>query len=146
MHDKLDIADEMLDAAIVQFLDQRRYFAALNLAAVAEELYGKHIRIIGLRDSQQENIETVDRIARNQGITDFTIKSWKKIATHQKNSIKHYDAEADRFIEIDPNDEARLVIFDALANHTKLDREITSIVQRFSDFAQKWAAENNMKI
>ena len=49
-HDKLDIADEMLDSAITAFVEHKRFFVALNLAAVAEELYGKYVRICGLKD------------------------------------------------------------------------------------------------
>ena len=44
-YDKLHIADEMLDSAIEEFLDNRRFFAALNMAGVAQELYGKAIKI-----------------------------------------------------------------------------------------------------
>ena len=56
-HDKLEIADQMLDAAINEFLNHKRYLPALNLAAVAEELYGKYIRICHDQDALQKNIE-----------------------------------------------------------------------------------------
>ena len=63
-HDKLDIADEMLDGAIKAFLDSKQFFVALNLAGVAEELYGKVIRINGGMNSQSSLIELAKDIAR----------------------------------------------------------------------------------
>ena len=45
--DKIQIAEEMMTAAIVEYLEHRRHYAAINLAGVAEELYGKLVRISG---------------------------------------------------------------------------------------------------
>lgn len=36
-----------MTAAIVEYIEHCRYFAAINLAGVAEELYGKLLRISG---------------------------------------------------------------------------------------------------
>lgn len=141
-HDKLQIADQMLDAAINEYLEHGRYLAALNLAYVAEELYGKYVRICQQKDALQENIEAAQLIAKKQGGPQLEIKEWKKVANRYKNDIKHFDSESDRFVEIDAEDEARLAIADALSNHFKLQREETEEIKRFNAWAREYASKN----
>jgi len=58
---------------------------------------------------------------------------------HEKAG-KHFDSEADRHIEITPEDEARLMItVAALSNHSKLGREVTPIIQRFNGYGHEKA-------
>lgn len=137
--DKLDIADEMIESAIQQFLDHQHYFAAFNLAGVAEEIYGKALRIDGGKDSQMELIDAVRLLTAQRGGPDIPVREWKKIATEKKNSIKHLDSASDRHIQIDVEDEARLMIGEALSNHTKLARSVTSEIQRFYEFGNEYA-------
>ncbi len=141
-HDKLEIADQMLDAAINEFLNHGRFLAALNLGAVAEELYGKYVRIRKKTDALHENIEAAGRITEKQGGPELEVKEWKKIANEYKNNIKHFDSEADRFVEIEAEDEARLAIADALSNHCKLEREESAEIKNFIKWAQEYVAPN----
>lgn len=136
-HDKLDIADQMLDAAITEFLDHGRYFSALNLAAVAEELYGKAVRIGQNKNALDENIEAAQILLKEKAGGEITFKEWKQVANYYKNSIKHFDSSSESYVEIDPQNEARLAIADALINHNTLQRKDTSNVRRFN----KWATE-----
>lgn len=139
-HDKLDIADEMLDGAITAFLDSKQFFVALNLAGVAEELYGKLIRLNGGMNSQSSLIELAKAIARYDG-DELTDTDLFKVSVMHKNGIKHLDTEGQRFIEIDIEDEARSAIGCALANHTLLDRQFTPTVHRFYEFGQAWSQQ-----
>lgn len=139
--DKAEIADEMLEAAIEQFF-QGRYFAALNLSGVAQEIYGKLVRLAGLQDQIQETIHFANEIAKRQGGPEVTVKEWKKIAAEQKNGVKHCDSEADRHIEIDAQDEARLMIGDAVSEKDKLGRANTQNIERFYEFAREWSIKN----
>lgn len=140
--DKLIIADEMIEAAIEEFLTYQRYFAALNLAGVAEELYGKYVRIQGGRDIQMEIIEAAGKLEKMYGHPDTPLKEWKNIANHLKNAVKHFDSEKDRYLEFDAEDEAKSMIGDALSNHAKLEREVTPTIKRFYDFGREWAEKN----
>jgi hypothetical protein len=140
--DKLTIADEMIEAAIEAFLTHKRYFSALNLAGVAEEFYGKYIRICGDRDIQMETIEAAGKLSNIHGGPETPIKEWKNIANHLKNAVKHFDSERDRYVDIDAEDEARSMIGDALSNHAKLDRPVTPTIQRFYDYGREWAVNN----
>jgi len=130
-HDKLNIADEMLDGAILAFLDSKQYFVALNLAGVAEELYGMAIRQRGGVNSQSSLIALAKAIALLDGNSEFTDSDLFKVSVMHKNGIKHLDSDEQRFIEIDVADEARSVIACALTNHAQLDRQFTQNVQRF---------------
>lgn len=141
-HDKLVIADEMLVAAIIEYLDHGRYFASLNLAAIAEELYGKYVRVKGLQDAQHQLIVEANKISHDQGVTVITVKDWKKTSVFYKNSIKHFDSEADRFVEMNPENEARLTISDALTNHKLLNRQSSTTIQRFCEFAERWVIQH----
>ena len=99
--DKLEIADQMLESAIEEYIDKQRYFSAFNLAGVAEELYGKFIRINGGKDAQTSTIEAVERLNKIRGWIPIPGRELKKIANRPKNSVKHFDNNEDRFIEID---------------------------------------------
>ena len=140
-HDKLDIADEMLDGAIKAFLDSKQFFVAFNLASVAEELYGKLIRLNGGMNSQNSLIDLAKAIARIDGNVELTDSDLFKVSVMHKNGIKHLDTEEQRFIEIDVEDEARSAIGCALTNHTLLERQFTPTVQRFYEFGRAWSQE-----
>jgi hypothetical protein len=142
LHNKLDISDEMIEAAVVEFLDHRRYFAALNLAGVAEELYGIYARINGKQNCQDGLIELAQTIAKIDGAEEFPRKGWRNIANYSKNAIKHLDDESDIEIELDSFDEARAMIGNALSNHALLSRKITPTIQRFYVFANAWAVDH----
>lgn len=135
-HDKLNIADEMLDGAIKAFLGSSQFFVALNLAGVAEELYGKVIRLNGGMNSQSSLIELAKFIDRSGELKDSDLF---KVSTLHKNGIKHLDTEEQRFIEIDIEDEARSTIGCALTNHNLLGRQFTPTIQRFYVFGQVWS-------
>ena len=138
-YDKLNIADEMLDGAIRAFLDSQQFFVALNLAGVAEELYGKAIRLAGGVNSQSSLIELAKAIARLDGNRELKDSDLFKVSVMHKNGIKHLDNKDQRHIEIDVEDEARAAIGCALTNHTLLDREFTPNVQRFYEFGRTWS-------
>lgn len=140
-HDKLNIADEMLDGAIKAFLDSSQFFVALNLAGVAEELYGKVIRLNGRMNSQSSLIELAKFIARIDGSAELKDSDLLKVSTMHKNGIKHLDTEEQRFIEIDVEDEARSTIGCALTNHKLLNRQFTPTIQRFYVFGKAWSQE-----
>lgn len=141
--DKLIIADEMIETAIELYLDNKRYAAALNLAGVAEEIYGKYVRMLGKQDVLSSTVVAANRLAKIHGSPGLPIKDWKKIARTAKNGIKHLENIGDRVIEIDLEDEARAMIGEALTNHGALERNMSATLQRFYDFARDWSARQN---
>ena len=130
--DKLDIAEEMLDAAICEYLDARRCFAAINLAGVAQELFGKEVQLRGQTSSIREVISTAKRVAELEGKGELVDdKTWMKIAGTTKNSIKHFDSGNDRFVTIDHDAEARYAIGNAIVDGEKVGMAKSAHVTRF---------------
>jgi len=129
--DKLDIAKEMLDAAIDEYLDHQRYFAAYNLAAVSEEILGKFVRLNGGKDALTKSVENVKIVNSALKGGDLPDKKWKKIIRDKKNSIKHMDSENDRYIESNISDEVRWMINDAVKNFDALNLKTTQNIERY---------------
>lgn len=140
IHDKLDIADEMLEVAIHAFLDTGHYFVAINLANVAEELYGKFIKLTGGESSQQSLVKAAQGLASSIWSDGPPCdKDLINASVRVKNDIKHLDTLDQRYLEVDVEDEARAAIGCALTNHTTLGREPSPTTQRFYDYAQRWS-------
>jgi len=98
-YSKLTVALEYLEAAIEEREIHQRYFAAMNLAAVAEELLGKMVRVSGKIDQLTTAVNLVSKIQENvKGLFDLGFenkKELKKILGNSKNSIKHMDSAGD---------------------------------------------------
>jgi len=131
---KTDIALEMLDAAIVEYLDHQRYFAAFNLAGVAEELLGKFVRLEGGTDALTEFVELNKNVSDGLGQKPLSPKEWKRVIGSQKNSVKHMDSERERQYEGNIPNEAKRMIARAIKNYRKLGLPSRSKVKRFNDY------------
>jgi predicted phosphohydrolase len=137
--DKLNIADEMLDGAIDEFLNKERYMVSINLAAVAEELYGKYIRVLGGHDVQ---METIAAVMKANPDSSLIVNEWKGIANKLKNGIKHFDSESKRYMTFEPQVEARLMIADAISNSEKLARPNSKLIELFYEYARNLGLQN----
>ena len=131
--DKIQIAEEMMTAAIVEYLEHRRYYAAINLAGVAEELYGKLIRISGGKTMRDELIDSALDTEKEGYLTR---KDMKCAASYSKNAIKHMDSRNDRFIKINAESEARYAIAEAMENRDKLNLPPNKFLDQFSENAK----------
>ncbi|MGH8227251.1 MAG: hypothetical protein ACREU3_04985 [Steroidobacteraceae bacterium] len=142
-YDKRDIAVELLDAAVSEHLDYGRYFAAYNLAAVAEELLSKFLLIDGKSDSAKSAIGMVKAMSCALGHPEGEDKTWRKILFTLKNRIKHMDSKNDRYVDANIEVSARQKILDAVTNLERLgqrrskpaDRFIEHLLQRRSSAA-----------
>lgn len=128
--DKLTIADEMLEVAIENYLDNGRYFSALHLAGAAQENYGKWVRINQGQDFSTLIFEQADKAFKDQGET-LDINAIKKSEKHSKNTIKHLDNHGDRYALLDPILDAFMQISEAIVDNALLHREETNNVKRF---------------
>ncbi|WP_421831990.1 hypothetical protein [Limnobacter sp.] len=134
---KLPIALEYLEAAIEEREIHQRYFAAMNLAGVAEELLGKHIRIIGKQDQLTEVIDSLSFInhslANKLGWPERSRKDLKNLMASTKNSIKHMDTTNDATAKLyfDVKDESKWLIQAAIRNLDILGIEYSGTVRSF---------------
>lgn len=133
--DKLEIADEMMESAIECYLDQKRYFSALNLAGVAQEIYGKWIRINGGKDLPSQFIDNMEELAKLSD-SDFRRKDCVKISKSTKNSIKHLDSEPDRYAILEPNLDSYIQIMEAYVENLRLGRPKSENIVRFEKYIQ----------
>jgi len=93
---KLKIALEYLEAAIEERELHQRYFAAMNLAGAAEEIFGKIIRVLGKTDQLTGTVETLTDIQEQLSWEKQSRKDLKNLLGSTKNSIKHMDSVNDR--------------------------------------------------
>lgn len=134
---KLPIALEYLEAAIEEREIHQRYFAAMNLAGVAEELLGKHIRISGKQDQLTEVIDSLsfinDSLANKLGWPERSRKDLKNLMASTKNSIKHMDTanESTAKLYFDVKDESKWLIQAAIRNLDILGIEYSGTVRSF---------------
>jgi len=93
---KLKIALEYLEAAIEERELHQRYYAAMNLAGAAEEIFGKIIRVLGKTDQLTGTVETLTDIQEQLSWEKQSRKDLKNLLGSTKNSIKHMDSVNDR--------------------------------------------------
>ena len=141
--DKIQIAEEMMTAALVECIEHRRYFAAINLAYVAEELYGKLIRISGEKTMRDEVIDSVLKEDKEGYLDRKLIKS---VASYYKNSIKHMNSRNDRYISINVESEVRHAISAAMENRDKLNLPPNKLLDQFSEDAKNFQLRKKSKL
>ncbi len=142
---KLNIALEYLEAAIEERELRQRYFAAMNLAGVAEELLGKLIRANGDVDQMTEAVNRLNVIQKvgveQLGWKKLSEKELRKLLVRPKNSIKHMDSvaseySAELFFEVE--DESKWLIQSAIRNLDILNIDYSNVVK---EFVNKHAAD-----
>lgn len=119
---KLNIALEYLEAAIEEREIHERYFAAMNLAGVAEELLGKIIRATGGKDHLTKTVEDLEfiqkKVREHLDFEERSRKDFKKLLGSTRNSIKHmdsvFDSKAQLYFEVE--DESKWLIQAAIRN------------------------------
>ncbi len=135
---KLNIALEYLEAAIEERELRQRYFAAMNLAGVAEELLGKLIRANGDVDQMTEAVNRLNVIQKvgveQLGWKKLSEKELRKLLVRPKNSIKHMDSvasenSAELFFEVE--DESKWLIQSAIRNLDILNIDYSNVVKGF---------------
>lgn len=136
---KLNIALEYLEAAIEEREIHQRYFAAMNLAGVAEELLGKIIRVVGKTDQLTHTVNTLSEIQKvgmeHLGWEERSTQDQKKLLGSPKNSIKHMDNVSDRNAKLyfEVEDESKWLIQAAIRNLDILEIYHSGTVKGFID-------------
>jgi hypothetical protein len=134
---KLNIALEYLEAAIEEREIHRRYFAAMNLAGVAEELLGKIIRVTGGVDQLTSTVDMLSSIQekfKDQMDLGFnTKKEFKNFLASAKNGIKHRDngKDSNALFHCEIEIESKWLIQAAIRNLNLLNIQHSVIVREF---------------
>jgi hypothetical protein len=131
MWKRYKIASEYLDAAIGFFLAGTNYFCAIHLSAVAEELFGAHLRedqrIFTLAWKAEKALMSETGPIPSDAVARRSVNAWK-------NDVKHMNDGASQTITIDPAFAAEHHIKQALINFYKLNlRKKSAAVRKFED-------------
>jgi hypothetical protein len=129
--DKRDVAMQLLDAAITEYLDYARHFAAYNLAAVSEELTSKLLGLSGQCDATSLKMGALKAMTDVLHQTTPGHRVWWRELFRLKNTIKHMDGEENRFFEANIDASARQKIGDAIGNAGRLGIAKSPQVRRF---------------
>jgi hypothetical protein len=135
---KLDLAIEMLDEAIRQFLDHRSYACSLNLAGAAEEVLGRTVELRGGESSLVEHVKDHLMIAKAFPGSTLTPAQSRQRYNLAKNSIKHLNDTDDAEVTLDLVDEAIAMLNRAIRNVILLQIPYTKEIVRFDG----WYIEN----
>lgn len=117
--EKIAIAVEYIETASILWIHEINYFAAMHLAAAAEEISGKACRIERKKSNYDELREEVIRMLSAAGI-DHTENDIKNAFYGAKNSIKHMDSKSDRLVSINSKNQSATYIVSAFRNFEKL--------------------------
>jgi len=137
-YSKFKIALEYLEAAIEERELHQRYFAAMNLAGVAEELLGKIIRVLGKTDQLTDVVEKltqVQELAWDQlGWEKQSRKDLKNIIGSSKNSIKHMNSISDQNAQLyfEVEEESKWLIQAAIRNLDILEIPHSGTISAFT--------------
>jgi hypothetical protein len=137
-YSKIEIAVEYLDAAIDEWEIHGRYFAAMNLAGVSEELLGKVLRAKGEKDRLTAAVEDLtyvqDKLWDKLAWAKKSHQEYKKLLGSTKNAIKHMDSASDvnarLYFEVE--DESKWLIQSAIHNLGALGIRRSKRIEAFS--------------
>ena len=123
----------MMESAIENYLEHKRYFSALNLAGVAQEIYGKWIRINGGKDLPNQSLDNLEGVHQASG-KEFNRKQFIKLGNSPKNTIKHFDSANDRFAVLEPNLDSYIQLTEAFVEHKRLNRPVTDNIIKLETY------------
>ncbi|MDX2368123.1 MAG: hypothetical protein QNK36_06915 [Colwellia sp.] len=136
MHEysKVEIALEYLESAIDEYDLHKRYFSSMNLAYVAEELFGKLVSVlIGKPNRHTKSMDSLLKIQEKIDLGFKDRKKLEKLLLNGKNTIKHMrnisDSKAKLYYPIET--EAFWAIESVVENIKLLDIPVSNKVQDF---------------
>jgi hypothetical protein len=147
---KLNIALEYLEAAIEERELHQRYFAAMNLAGVAEELLGKITRVKSKTDQLTDTVNRLPEVQKvgidHLGWEERSMKDLKALLGRSKNGIKHMDNASDKnarlYFEVE--DESKWLIQAAIRNLNTLQIYHSGTVKGFVEKYTKSSEEEKL--
>ncbi len=134
---KLLVAEELLDRALVIYFEGNSYFAALHLAGGADEILGTYAERLGYDSSFRSLQNGALRISKIlTGGKETQPKDISNIMNYARNRTKHMNKEEDDHVLFDPQTEARNLLSRAVSNYycviAHYDLRETEFVARFN--------------
>jgi hypothetical protein len=137
-YSKVDLAVQQLSVALLLFLDEQSYAAALTLAGAAEEVLGKAVKYRGGTPTMQRKFQASAEFFE---LLEGKPLKWADFAAEEnaaRNALKHMRSLDDTTFTADLEDAAVWMLVRACDNCDRLDLEKTDDMRRFDD----WFYEN----
>ena len=125
-YSKLDLAEHQLNRAINLYLDEKDFISSITLAGAAEELLGKILNQVGVKNVLDEYIKSCTAFDEN---LKNHYKWFRNDRNINRNYLKHLEVTS-VYADEPPPDEIPIfalaatdLIFRAINNHHKLNQE-----------------------
>jgi hypothetical protein len=133
-YNRLDLAAEQLDVALILFLENQSYVSALTLAGAAEEIFGKALSHQGkanVLDYKYESIESLHSALHGKPLlrADFF-----QDENNARNAVKHMGSPSDATVTADFEDAALWMIVRACDNYERLGLPRTERMFKFDEW------------
>ena len=133
--EKLNIAKELLDAALFLYFDRKEYYASLHLAGAAEVILGAYVKAKGGVPVFEDINTGARRVAELLSGKMPKKADMGKVINRARNSTKHMDGPHDSLVYFDAKQEAHDLLDRAITNYWQLlpsyGLEVTSYIRRF---------------
>jgi hypothetical protein len=136
-HDRLALAKEQLDTALVLFLDQGNYSSAITLAGAAEQIFGLALTTRGGKSALDSSYDSMAEFHRRLHRTKLNKTSFVSKENLARDALKHLQKDKGPTVTIDLERAACWMLVRAIQNGRQLGLEF----ERYQDF-DNWFYEN----
>lgn len=121
---KLNVAIELLDSALLHFLDTKSYYSSIHLAGAAEEILGTYVVKNGGEASFENMKQATIEIIKLLDNAEMPPKGKEvgKMMNLSKNTTKHMNKGECEQVFFDPKEAAKEIIDRAITNYYHLMR------------------------
>lgn len=119
-YNRVDLAVEQLEIALIMFLEKQSYVATLTLAGAAEEVLGNALKLQGEQTSLQLKFQGVEPV--HAALHRKPLK-WSDFADREnlaRNAAKHMKSASDATVTVDLEQAAVWMIVRACENYDRL--------------------------
>ena len=138
-YSKLDLAEHQLNRAINLYLDEKDFISSITLAGAAEELLGKILNQVGVKNALDEYVDSFNAFGNE--LKDYE-KWFVSQFNYYKNNLKHLEVKQVKnspFANDPPPIDIPIyasavtdVIHRALTNHSRLNRQSEFCIEKLN--------------
>lgn len=126
-----DLALSQLDTALRLYFAGDDYASVITLAGAADEVFGKLLTAAGKESSLESLKKAVCAIQERLYGEPTPPKQIVDRANRAKNSLKHWDEGDPILVKIDLEQEAKDMLFRAIANYWLLEEKLSPAMEKF---------------
>ena len=128
-YNRVDLAQEQLEDALVLFLEQKKYASAISLAGAAEEIFGKELIRRGEQNVQDWKFDQMEVFHKLLHGKELEKRKFNEEENRVRNALKHLDEKDSSEITVDLEQAACWMLVRACENARRLGRPIAGFEQ-----------------